>query len=719
MKTESILKGLYTTNRAILFKAFTLLILLVLSEYSLAQQNELIDSLRQQTRSDVPDFRYNAFAQLLQQYAMAGNIQRAISIGDSLVTSADTAESSLGYIKLLSNLGICYRITGQFDSAARYLRNSYLLAEREGHLQSQALTMISLSSLMSNFNQYDSSITLLKHAIPILEKLQDSIAIANAYNNLGNKYSTLGDYGSALRNQFAALNIYEALAAWRNYQVCLISLGNTYKNMNDLENSIVYYQRALEGDSTLTDEYLGNIHVNWAESLLKMDQPEQALEKLNICMTHWHESNCLIMYPLAQKAQAFLEIGELDSVKYYAEQSIFKAQTCKERSVVSANQLVLGRYYAQQGMLEKSQDLWERAYSIADSVGRTDLKRDISNELYLYYKGQNEWRKALSYLEIFKLASDSLLNEEQIQNTAKLETEFAFEKDKKELQYTIDLEQARADQAVRQQTILIILALVVFVSLIVVVYLINRNRLNERKSKIKLNEKNEQLEALNHAKEKIISLLSHDIRNPLFGLEGSLNMLIEGGINEADFKKHAIQTKYKLRGISDFLDNLLKWARNQLTGLKLNKKTVDGSKLIQETIDLFQSNISSKALVIHNHTTQGSFIRADYDMIQTVVRNVLANAIKYTPEGKGIYLDMEKGASEYVFVIRDEGIGIKGGQQIFELGATFEEGTEGETGTGLGLALAKEFVEKHNGRIWTEQAEPGTVVKFSVPIDHV
>ncbi|REE01731.1 tetratricopeptide repeat-containing sensor histidine kinase [Marinoscillum furvescens] len=679
-----------------------------------AQRTEFLDSLHEATRSEDSHVRLNAYARLIQEYAMKGNMERALEFGDSVIRKTSTDETSLGYAKLLSNLGICYRIVGKFDSSAHYFYQSYMLAEQEGYRQSQALTMTNLSSLLSDFNQYDSSIALLKRAIPILTELQDSLGMANAYNNLGNKYSTLGDHAAALRNQFVALNIYEGLAAWRNYLVCLISLGNTYKNMNDLENSVVYYQQALSGDSLLTDEYLGNIYVNWAESLLKMQKPEEAIGKLNLCMQHWSESNCFLMYPLAHKAQAYLDLGVLDSTRYYAEKSMKEAQSCKERSVVSANQIVLGNYYAELGRKAKAQRLWEKAYSIADSVGRTDLKRDASRALYEYYKEGKDWEKSLVYLEKFKSASDSLLNKEQIQNTAKLETEFAFQQDKKEMEFAIASEQARADRAESERRNLFVLVLVIVVFLIVVVYLINRNRLNERRSKIILNEQNAQLEALNNAKEKMISLLSHDIRNPLFGLEGSLNMLLEGGLDEERFRQSVIQTRHRLRSVSEFLDNMLKWAKSQLSGINPQFRNVDASQLMKDTIELLHTSIAAKELKVENNLNEKVFVRADAEMIQTVIRNVLSNAVKYTPRGNKITLNLEEMPGEFLFSIEDEGIGLPD-EDIFDLGATFDSGTEGEAGTGLGLSLSREFVETHQGKIWAEPHGNGTVVKFTLP----
>lgn len=674
-----------------------------------------VDSLMTESKKDDPEIKYNSLARLIQHYVVSGQVQKAIHMGDSVVRSTPDQESSLGYVRFLSNLGISYKVLGKIDSAAHYFYKSYELAEREGYKQSQALTMVSLSSILSNFNLYDSSISVLKRAIPILEELQDSLAVANAYNNLGNKYSTTGNYAAALKNQLEALKIFEALGATRNYVIGIISIGNTYKEMNDEVNSVLYYEMALKGDTVLTDEYIGNIYVNWAESLLKLKQPELAIEKLNLSLKHWANHNCQLMYPLAQKAQALLDIGAMDSVKYYAEKSLQYAQQCKERAVVSASQFILGRYYARNGMTAESQQYLEAAYQIADSIGRTDMKRDVSADLYQYYKGKKDWQKAVQYLEIYKTASDSLLNKEQIQNTAKLETEFAFEQDKKELENTIKLEHEKAENALRDKRNLII-AIVVFAGFMVVIgYLINRNRLNELKSRQILNAKNEELEALNRAKEKMISLLSHDIRNPLFGLEGSLDMLIEGGMDEEHFKNSAIRTRNKLRNVSEFLDNLLNWAKSQLTGIKPKVRSIDASQLIQETIHLLQATIASKQLVVENQVAEKTFVQADYEMIQTVVRNILSNAIKFTPQGKKISLSVEKQAQQFLFTVSDEGIGLPANVDIFDLGATYGEGTEGESGTGLGLSISKEFVEKHQGKIWAESTGEGTLVRFSLP----
>ncbi|MDX1628525.1 MAG: ATP-binding protein [Fulvivirga sp.] len=238
-----------------------------------------------------------------------------------------------------------------------------------------------------------------------------------------------------------------------------------------------------------------------------------------------------------------------------------------------------------------------------------------------------------------------------------------------------------------------------------------------------LKQVNFQLHELNSTKDKFFSIISHDLRSPLHSLKSFSNLLI----NHADqMSLEEIQMLAKdfdksLTSASSLLENLLEWSRSQAGELKLQPKSFDLVPLIKSNCELFEAQAKSKSLQIlvkHNGRT---LVYADKNSINTVVRNLLSNAIKFTYPDKEIILSIQQPVSNKVVVaVKDEGVGISPSnlKKLFRVDTKHvTQGTDKEKGTGLGLVLCKEFVEKNNGKIWVESKEgEGSTFYFSLNV---
>lgn len=653
-----------------------------------------------------------------------GANDQALTFADSLIRLTEPPQQPQWYYSRVAySLGLSYLNTGLNDSAAVWLQKS-LNTTPSDSLRVQADIYEKYARSMTWRGLMDSALANWQKALDIYVFFNDSTNMRRLLVNLGLSHSSKGEFFTALDYQMKGLEMAIALKNEVDIRRTMMTIGDTYHLLDEYDKSLQYFNEALgpREDTVLSEFWKNIIRWNIGGVYLSKGSYDSAIAMARGPIQYYEQEDniCYGIYPVTMVAEAFLKKGQYDSAEYYASKSIGDALTCGENYILSVCHLIIGRCKYENGHIKEAEKLWKEAYHFATDPER---KGELAKNLSDLYEKQNNADSAFKYFKTYVEISDTLVNEQKIRDIAKLEKEFEVKEEalKIESEYQSQILESKIKSA--QANRLILILAVVVVAVLIISMLLFRQFLFKKRKNEELMNKNRliesqkaELEELNNAKEKMISLLSHDIRNPLFGLEGSLNMLIEGGLAEEDFKNSAIKTRNKLRNISDFLDNLLNWAKSQLTGIKPKLRSVDASQLIRETIDLLQVNIASKQLVIENHIGDKTFVQADYEMIQTVIRNILGNAIKFTPKGNKIYLDIEKKGSEYLFLVRDEGIGLPENKDIFDLGATFNEGTDGEAGTGLGLSISKEFVEKHHGKIWAESSENGTIVKFTLPV---
>lgn len=244
----------------------------------------------------------------------------------------------------------------------------------------------------------------------------------------------------------------------------------------------------------------------------------------------------------------------------------------------------------------------------------------------------------------------------------------------------------------------------------------------EREVKLRTEEirkQNEKLGELNRIKDKLFSVVSHDIKAPLTSLKLSLALTKIGNISPEEFKTLSNEIENHLEKTTDFLQNLLQWAKFQLRGESVRPVRLDLCSLINESLLLLESDLRQKVITVKKEIYPETFVFADPVMIQSVIRNLLTNALKFTPLCGMIVIKEKVSDSEIVISVTDTGDGIPESRQdkIFTLESLTTPGTQQESGTGLGLVLCKEFVEKNKGRIWFETEEgKGTTFYFALPV---
>jgi len=249
------------------------------------------------------------------------------------------------------------------------------------------------------------------------------------------------------------------------------------------------------------------------------------------------------------------------------------------------------------------------------------------------------------------------------------------------------------------------------------------NDITERKKAEQLIlSQNQELKKLNAEKDKFFSIIAHDMKSPVNSIKGFSELLIEL-VEDRDYEKikefAGIILLSTNRAIS-LLTNLLEWSQSQSGRMAFNPEYFELYSVLNEVVLLFNGNAEQKFIKIVNEIDAGVKINADRRMIGSVLRNLISNAIKFTNPGGKITITTVIEENEIVISVADTGVGIKKERldKLFSISESYStQGTQKEKGTGLGLILSKEFVEKHNGKIRAESTVGvGTVFYVSLPL---
>lgn len=231
----------------------------------------------------------------------------------------------------------------------------------------------------------------------------------------------------------------------------------------------------------------------------------------------------------------------------------------------------------------------------------------------------------------------------------------------------------------------------------------------------------DELENINTTKDKLFSIIAHDLKNPFHSIIGFTDLITEHykDLDEVKVREYIGLISDSAHGAFEILENLLQWARNQTGKIPCEPNRFKISDLINEIHSLYRSNLESKSIeFIYNGTIHE--VMADRNMISTVLRNLVSNAIKFTKPGDTIRLTTEKQGNKIKISVADTGMGITPEDQkkLFRIDENIsKQGTSGEAGTGLGLIISKDFIDKHGTKLnLKSQAGKGTEFYFSLPV---
>ena len=355
----------------------------------------------------------------------------------------------------------------------------------------------------------------------------------------------------------------------------------------------------------------------------------------------------------------------------------------------------------------------KKGLSLAEGDGLKEQARDAAHLLYLLNKAIDDYKSATHYLEKHTAYKDSIQNFETTQTLANLRTK--FEVGQKQSEVDLLLEQSRSNRI-----IIITGGIVLFVSILFVllfyVYSKSKTRLNKQ-----LEQQKDSLMRSNRTKDKFFSIISHDIRGPVQAFNGVSRMIhfMVDNHQIEELRELAVQIDESADQLSNLLDNLLNWAIQQQGQISYVPEKISTREMITDLVGTFEHMARAKKIRIIQKLEDGLFLWSDGNTTNTILRNLINNALKFTPEHGEIEIATRKESEMVKILVRDTGVGIPSEklQGLFDFEAKKSTwGTKGEKGLGLGLQLVKEFIEMNKGRIAVSSDEgEGTTFVLSLP----
>jgi signal transduction histidine kinase len=300
---------------------------------------------------------------------------------------------------------------------------------------------------------------------------------------------------------------------------------------------------------------------------------------------------------------------------------------------------------------------------------------------------------------------DSLLHEDTIKDIAALDSSYALERSLEKMDHLL-----ATNKAAKKQLDIGLVALLIIAAIAILLWLYSR----------KIKSMNRQLAASNRVKDMLFSVIGHDLKGPAGSAVQLFELMETEHFTEAEMRSMIADLRKQMTASLNLLQALFEWGKAQLQGVKLNAVEFDPDPVIERCLDLLSQQAAQKNIRLNNSLTEDLLIRADTDHFELIVRNLTANAIKFTKENGSIDVGAQPSADrkEVVFFVQDSGIGISKKQQELFLAGNMKVsfGTNNEKGSGLGLMLVKDFVKANGGRIWLKSREgEGTTFFVALP----
>lgn len=632
------------------------------------------------------------------------------------------------------------------DSSLFYSEKAMHLAQKIEYHEGLAVAYLYIARGSVQNGEVKRSIENYHLALDLSSKLSDSVNMLDCYRGL----SFIASYGSSqlksLEYNLKALELAEALHDTVSLSIIFNNIGACYKNLDDYEGALEYYEKTIEIEKSLNNDADAIIipYANIGTLKLKYHKYDEA----SYYFKQVHSllplviSDFVSVYMYLSLANYYNTIGEYDSAQYNMDAA---RVVCPENDCFHVQPRIfrqLGELRFNQKRYVESIICFDHSLALSDSVG-------ISEDFSKVYKLQAQ---AYSYLGSFKKAYE--LSQKAIDGIDSLKTkrvasileEFQEQRVKSELNrkgLELALKEQQLTNATMQMHWRYQLAIGIIVLLIVVVTFIiyfllrmghKNKKLKEQHELIqqqkalmemgiqKLRLSEESLQRLNLAKDKFFSIIAHDLKSPFNAIIGFSDILSVDydQLNDIQRKEMIDVVGNSAKTTLALLENLLTWARSQSGHILLKPNVCNLQRLANDAMSGSKPAIAMKNLNVHFDIPNDLEVWVDKETVKIVISNLLNNAIKFSQKDSEIWISGKLNQGMAELCVRDAGIGMSSDiiDGLFNLETNVQrDGTSNEKGSGLGLLLCKEFVNKNGGEIWAKSVEKqGSSFRFSMPL---
>lgn len=564
-------------------------------------------------------------------------------------------------------------------------------------------------------NQPEKSLEHINHAISLSRQISDSHHESLALTALAEYNFRLSNYAVAVEKAMEALikasENNDTLALAKSHRV----LGLIYTlGFKQYDKALEHQLKAFELFKTLHDPtsiaaFCGNITWIYAITGEKLNEAHRLADR-GLQLSDSLHNNQLLSYNHNSKGLLYKAQQRFDSALHHFEKSNQAARAAQDLAVLAYNRELMGEVALQKGNIRQALEWLNEAAALSSKLKLREVLKDSYKSMAQAHLSMGDFKRAYQHFVRFTELKDSLLNWETTQRAILVNRQAEEERQKKQL---AALEQS-ARQAQREQLIISVFFAIVFILMSMVLMLVLRNNRFRKLTNEALEEKNRQIEEQNKQllessalRDRLFSIISHDLRSPLVSLRGLLGLLQKSQITEEEFKMFAPKINQLLTGMNETLENLLSWGQSQLGIMSFQPVRLQPHDLVNKVFGLFADMARSKNIALINKIDLISEINYDKNLLELILRNLIHNGIKFSHSGGEVIVRARALNSDYVLEVADKGIGMNARQKEEVLSGTggSSRGTQGEKGTGLGLRLCNELLVRCGGYLEIESEE--------------
>lgn len=537
-----------------------------------------------------------------------------------------------------------------------------------------------------------------------------------ALNNLAWIKYRKGDFTAAFEYSTKALKWNDSIQNLPALAASFRCMASVYNSQGNTNKSIELFLKDLSLHTQLNDQKsIGRALNNLSFTFFRGKMMDSALYYTNKALVFnlQLKDDYLIAFAYRNAGDLSEARKLLDSAKYYFNLSVQYAVKIKSIQLQLTALYRIGRLLNSEFKYKESIPILEKALQLGNLMGAKSETALIYNLLASAYEGIGDYKEAYLVQKKFSQLNDSLYQERSRSKLAEMQAKFEAEKKQSEIN---QLKKEKEQEIENNQKKTILNFSLMITMLVVIVLLINIWRKNKYKTatNLLLQSQKEELEETLLLKDKVFSIVSHDLRSPIASLNAVLPMLDPDSLDHETYHQLKLNLTKQVQNLNYVLDNLLIWSRSRMKGVETPElKEINLYKQASISLGLLKGLADQKEITIQNQINSGVSIKADPQHFDIIIRNILLNAIKFTHEKGQINLFSKIENDQLAICIEDNGVGMNPEQinRLFQLKTHFTTpGTQKEKGTGLGLLICAEYAAANNWEIKVEsQIGKGTI----------
>lgn len=644
---------------------------------------------------------------------------------DSLENVLKNSSSDSIRLTALIQLSKAYQYK-DFSKAGEYSNQALEITHKKNWYWGRTQALTQAGFLTTIQGDYSSAIKYDNENFQLVISSGDSTAIAEALNNIGNDYIELGKYDEAYYYFTQSYRIARQIDDSLKMTVAIFNTGTVLTELAQYDLALDHFKVSLEISKNIDDlDGIAFYHDAMGDVYLRKKEFDKSEGYLMQALKFIRDRNLTVIEPKALKhlAQLNFEKGELTkALAYYDTAKHVYEQTDNGFGNAEVN-LGVSQILTAQGAFDNAQALIQQSLETAKQFNAERMEIDCYKQLSELAEMRGDYKTALAFHKNYKQLEDSLFSHEMLERVFQDQLRSKIETKDFEIA-ALSRAQTEKDTELKREEFLrnvLVVLMALTAILLFTVYRSGQRRIRINKMLIEhqeeIKKRSLELEQLNQVKDKFFSIISHDLRSPINALSGILNLLENKHLTPEEFGQLTKELKIQFDHTRTLINNLLDWALLQMDKLRIQPEKINLSSVVESNFKLL-SSLHLKEMRLINLVQDGVTGWGDQNMINLVFRNLILNAIKFSEAGGLIEVSAETEGTHYVMSVKDYGVGIRPEVQkiLFDKTSGYTtRGTANEKGTGLGLILCKEFIEKNGGQIWLEsEVGKGSTFYFTI-----